>query len=400
MSDYDLFPTSRCGPAVVIFSSLRYISVALGATSIFACCLIFLGYGRMERRPDAFDTSSCLLFLTICDFILAVMSVLDGADLSCFSRELCWFKACMSQFFCTSGFMWTAVMSHSSYVGVKQLFAAPIQDSQKVMIRYHILCWGLPLLVTSVMVWTSTPTSTGYPCDDSQVGALDREESAIFSASVLLMIFQIGLYVLPLLAAEGFNLFVFRFLINTLRRMPASSELLTRFSKYLAVVLSTRIILLLQKLIYIIAPNTQIYLLLFFAAVGPPLQGLGDYFILQSSRERNRFAQISGTESRSMSTTSDHGMALGHSSPHNHDGGSGTIEIGLQQSISPARPRLLLGGAFEIVGDEDGDDAEQGGDTDDPGTHRTSSVAIVSDTRYDEGGDGPLNRLIDATTSK
>jgi Slime mold cyclic AMP receptor len=361
----------------------------------------------MERRPDLLDTSSCLLFLAVCDCVLAIIAVVDGAQVSCFSSELCWFKACMSQFFCISGFMWTAAMSHSSYTGVKQLFTAVTQDASKLMIRYHILCWGLPLMIVGVMFATSTPISTGYPCAPSPSAIAvpgQNYESPVLPTTAWLIIIQLALYVAPLVATEGFNLYVFRFLVNTLRRMPASNDLLTRFSKYLAVVLGARIVLLLQRLIFIISPDTQMYPLLFFAALGPPLQGLGDYFILQSSKEHNRFTQISGTESRSLAGGSAHGTQslVRSNDTHNHDNDNDQVEIEigmqirgneqpLQMQKQLPRPRLLLGGAFEIVGEDDEDADADHVDRDRERDRRGDGMEVDGE---DEGRLGADTRII------
>ncbi len=225
---------------------LQNALLVLGCTSILGCMAVFWGFARTARKPDPLDPSSIMLFLSVSDVMLAVVSVLDGSNAGCSSNALCIFKAVVSHYFGFASFLWTAALSHSSYVAVSQLFLPQTADHGKLMKRYHGMCWGVPAGTTVLMLLTSTLAPTGYACALQVTGttatAAAAATTSLGSAGATLNAteFQIAVavlvYFLPLLLVEFFNLYVFRFLANTLRNLPRSNEMMLRFTRYVCVV--------------------------------------------------------------------------------------------------------------------------------------------------------------------
>ena len=157
------FQSSHCLLANEV-RPFRYTLLALGIASVLACLLVVWGFIRMERKPDPLDPACIMLFLSISDLMLAVVAVLDGSNVACSSNQLCLFKAIISQYFGFASFLWTASMSHSSYITVSQLFLPQTADHSKLMKIYHGICWGVPACTAVVMLLTSTLAPTGYVC--------------------------------------------------------------------------------------------------------------------------------------------------------------------------------------------------------------------------------------------
>lgn len=290
---------SHCLPEVGYSIQLRYTLLSLASTSILGCLAVFWGFVRMERKPDPLDPSSILLFLSLSDIMLAIVAVLDGANVACTSNQLCLFKAIVSQFFGFSSFLWTAAMSHSSYVTVSQLFLPQTADHTKLMKVYHGICWGVPGFTAILMLLTSTVAPTGYLCSlHTSTFRLNTTGTRVTMDDVQLAM-HIVVFFVPLLLVELFNLYVFRFLAKTLRNLPRSNELLIRFTRYLVVVIAIKAVFLVTRMKSIVAPDNRGLVLLVFVVAGPPLQGLGDYLIYSGGREQNRFAQINSHEGNS-----------------------------------------------------------------------------------------------------
>lgn len=126
----------RCIPMMGYESlNLQYILLGIGLTSSIACTAILFGFVRMGHTPHIFDPTIIILFLAICDFMLAITSILDGLSIACSSNQLCWTKAVLNQFFGISSFLWTAAMSHSSYTAVSGLYRRQTLDSSTLMKR-------------------------------------------------------------------------------------------------------------------------------------------------------------------------------------------------------------------------------------------------------------------------
>lgn len=261
--------TDRCIPMMGYeYLKLNYILLTLGLTSCIACLAIILGFIRMVHIPHIFDPTIIILFLAICDFMLAMNSILDGLSIQCSSNQLCWTKAILNQFFGISSFLWTAAISHSSYTAVSGLYTRQTLDSSTLMKRYHICCWGLPFIIVIIMFGTSTSAeSTGYSCISGIESTRDR-----FIKKDAFIFINLLLYFLPLVIVQIFNVYVFRFLSKTLRYMPTVNDVQRKFTRYLLVVIITKAVFIISRYKIIVDPENQSLPFTVVMLLGPPLQ--------------------------------------------------------------------------------------------------------------------------------
>jgi hypothetical protein len=236
---------------------LDYISVLLGIISSLACIYIFIYkiYIKFKDRNNLLSndqqsndkSSSMILFLTISDFLLALLMITEGMiplinKQSHLPEDDCVINSSLLTFFCTSSFLWTAAMSHSSYTSVSQLFnnwANPTDNLNSsvaarrkrnsihvnvknqqigIMLKYHLLCWGVPLVLMLIQLFTSiSPDEESYSCNIVMTN--------------LPSWFALCIYIIPLFITEMYNISVFRFLAKTLRQIPLGNDLLNKFTR-------------------------------------------------------------------------------------------------------------------------------------------------------------------------
>jgi len=185
------------------------------------------------------------------------------------------------------------------------------------MKRYHILCWGLPLIIVIIMFGTSTTAeSTGYSCTSGVESTRDRYIKK--DGGVAFIFVNLSLYLLPLVIVQIFNVYVFRFLSKTLRYMPTVNDLQQKFTRYLLVVIITKAVFIISRFKNIVAPENQSLALTVVMLLGPPIQGLGDFFIYQSSREGRELYRHTQLVSHSTHSTnsSTNSTALMLATPH------------------------------------------------------------------------------------
>lgn len=253
---------------------LKSLLCLFGFISI--CAIFYVGYSfmTMKNRPKLLDTQSMIIYLSFSDFFLSFDFFLEGLWSILFHNKichhnLCWFMASLSQFFSLSSFLWTACMSHTSYTTVRNIFSMALhsQSNQNPMIRYHLICWGLPALSVLFTAAVSSPKECGQVSDKSWVNVL--------------------LYLLPLIVLEAYNIHVFRFLARTLRQMPLAEgdAVFSRFKRYLYIVVWTRAMFLLNRgqMLFPEMSGGEVasLVLVLISSLGAPLQGLGDAAIFR-----------------------------------------------------------------------------------------------------------------------
>jgi len=285
-------------------SILSSLCLAWGIASTLACVSILWSWFRVSSRPKLNDASSMIVFLAISDLCLGLNTVLEGStrgsnyvdagDGSCRVVGLCVFKACVAEFFGLSSFLWSAAMSHSSYNQVAQIFltfssshlltqhqqsrAGDALDSNTwTMLRYHMLCWGLPFLSTLFMLATQSAGPSGSHFCWIATDLDDNDSVLPLSAAIVL-------YLLPLVIVEIYHLVVFRFLAKTLGQIPTSGLLLRKFTRVLAILIGSKTVFLLARTLRIFVPSNTIFAIGVFSVLGAPLQGLSDYLIFKDSR--------------------------------------------------------------------------------------------------------------------
>jgi hypothetical protein len=143
-------------------SGITPIVATIASLSACASCSVVANYAMMAERPKLNDPSSMILFLTLSDLALSLVAMLSmrGIDKSVLEGSeyhMCETKVILLIYFTFSSFLWTAAMSHSSYLTVKNLFTAwgqrsgssTIRDDKALIsysTRYHVVCWGTPVI--------------------------------------------------------------------------------------------------------------------------------------------------------------------------------------------------------------------------------------------------------------
>ena len=166
------------------------------------------------------------------------------------------------------------------------------------MFRYHILCWGLSLIpiISSTLLSASGPYSN--TCWIITSNATNSSNLSLYSALLI--------YILPLLLCEAYNIHVFRFLANTLKRIPNGNALLNRFTRYLSIVIGTKALYLLTRIAMLFAPlssagsSSSIWSLILsiLVVISGPIQGCGDFIIFRDSQGRRNDDSLSRRGSR------------------------------------------------------------------------------------------------------
>eukprot|EP01041_Mallomonas_annulata_P006730 gene6729-13628_t len=265
---------------------LKILFTVLGGVSILACLYVCFSFYFSKQRPPLLDPSAMIFFLAISDFFISVDFVVEGMS-SLFvkqycSRELCFLRAAGSQFFSLSSFLWTASMSHSSYLAVKNLFQQWNQSrtqaipAWKLMIGYHIFCWGISALAVALSL-ASGP----------DIGSISSKSCWVVNDNIPA---KVMLYLLPMILVEGYNIFVFQFIGRTLQRLPTdgADRLFRRFRRYLIVVIWTRGMFLINRGQNLFSHGgKELFALTLLASLGAPLQGLGNAIIFRDSITTN-----------------------------------------------------------------------------------------------------------------
>ena len=324
---------------------LTSLALLLGIVSCIACLYIFIiyminkcrgltsssslsSYSLDQSLFQGFnDQSSMIVFLAFSDFFLAISSIIEGVSYfhsysnestvfqMCDNKHLCNITSSFSIFFGFSSFLWTAAMSHSSYTsvagtGIRITTRTSFALLQCSMFRYHVLCWGLSLIpiISSILSSASGPYSNSCWIITSNASNPYNDTSNL---SKLSLFSALLIYILPLLFCEAYNIHVFRFLANTLKRIPNGNALLNRFTRYLSIVIGTKAFYLFTRVAILFAPlssvgsssSTWSLILSTLVIISGPIQGCGDFIIFRDSQGRRNDESISRRGSRGSLTT-------------------------------------------------------------------------------------------------
>lgn len=254
---------------------LKSLLCCFGFISIIAILYVCVNFVIMKNRPKLLETQAMILYLSFSDFFLSLDFVLEGLWSILFHNKichhnLCWVMALLSQYFSLASFLWTACMSHTSYTTVRNIFSISLhnhQAHQNPMIRYNLICWGIPAVSVLITAAVSSPQECGQVSEKLWANAM--------------------FYLLPLIALEAYNIYVYRFLAKTLRLMPMAEgdAVFNRFKRYMFIVVWTRAMFLLNRG-QVLFPGfsgneTATLALVLVSSLGAPLQGLGDAAIFR-----------------------------------------------------------------------------------------------------------------------
>ena len=125
-------------------SSVTGTIITISALSSCASLSVLASYACMKDRPKLSDPSSMIIFLTISDLALSFVAMIsmrgiDKAILDGSEYHMCESKVMLLIYFSFSSFLWTAAMSHSSYITVKNLFTS-FGHTRRESVGIFIVC--------------------------------------------------------------------------------------------------------------------------------------------------------------------------------------------------------------------------------------------------------------------
>ena len=377
-------------------NTLRILSLILGIFSVLACLSIFISWKNQQARPSLSDPSSMILFLAISDFFLGGNTILESTHPAyeyCFSENnynICVFKSCMSQFFGLSSFMWTAAISHTSFTQISQSFNAInwrqqlneanmniVDDNNPIsggsnwcssykwpMSRYHLFCWGIPLLTTILILATNSagPASRQlcwilvkenihkprqdifYNNHNNQNNDFEGEKYDYYNTSTEMpLAAAVMIFVFPLFLILLYNVYIFFWLRRIIKQLPRgySGEHLQRAFHFISILVLCKVIFLATRCIRLFLPENDILVISVFTIAGAPLQGIGDFFIFRAGSQgrgegRERLDLSSGGSSNSMETSMNSDI-------------SGSGSTGFSDHSDPRTPLSGMGGGRRTV---------------------------------------------------
>ena len=239
MSDCSI--TSLQGYSAEIVS---IFALTFGIISVIACLYVIFGTSILHGLPVLNKSSSMLFLLTISDLFLALFVILSSFTKdNCSKADQCSFIAFGSQFFSLSSFLWTVAITNSSMISVKKVFQTSAHDLLALssatgrssnrnkeiglsMRFYHFLCWGLPIISLLIMIGTNAFgfIPVGHTCWLTTIHQVNSNSLLPLSVAIIL-------YWIPLLFILFYNIYVFRFLLNTLKTIPFAKPLISRFTR-------------------------------------------------------------------------------------------------------------------------------------------------------------------------
>ena len=182
----------------------------------------------MKKRPKLNDLSALILFLALSDLFLSIDYVIEGLVKEESSVALhdayCYTKASVVQYFGLSSLLWTGVMSHACYMNLRDIFVnlgsrsySAVSPRVLMMRLYHSIAWGIPLLSIIIMLIIGGVGLAGDMCWMSS----DKQW------------LRIVLFFVPLIVVEGYNIYIFRYLLITCSKIPNGDVFILKFKRYL-----------------------------------------------------------------------------------------------------------------------------------------------------------------------
>ncbi|KAL3887319.1 hypothetical protein ACJMK2_027261 [Sinanodonta woodiana] len=152
-------------------SSIQYASsgctIVSSLLSIFGAVVIFWTYGSIRSIRNFPRT--LLIWLTIADLLNASGNLAGTIDLLVnkgADNDICTSQSVVAIFASIASFLWTLVITAHMMVSIQ--FRSDITRSSVLKILYHVICWGIPGLIT---VLAGVNHALGrYSKDDSVTG--------------------------------------------------------------------------------------------------------------------------------------------------------------------------------------------------------------------------------------
>jgi hypothetical protein len=248
-----------------------FVNLGSSALSFFGSLAIILNYIFFTNKSQLMY--KLIFYLSVADFggslSICISQLLLIADPDGYSLLLCKvFRACINFFF-VSSFCWTSAISLHIFVSSKQIAQIP-------QIWFHVACWGIPSITTTVLV-----TGNMFALEE-QSGWCHLQPFAMWA-----------LWFAPLIVSFLFNAVLYLLIIIRYYNPPNSSSLSylnerqrkvqqkikKRITLYLFVFFLCWIWDLINNIISFIHPHMGIYWLWVLQSLFFPLQGFLNFLV-------------------------------------------------------------------------------------------------------------------------
>lgn len=134
---------------------MRELEIGIICYAAVSCCFSLSVIGTIMFFPTmkSGNLMPILLYMSVSDFFMNIASTFGFPEDGSF---LCWLQGIMQDYFALCSWFWTTMLAYRVYCFVKY---GGCKLNKRQM---HIICWGLPLLLTALPM-----TSTNYGSSES-----------------------------------------------------------------------------------------------------------------------------------------------------------------------------------------------------------------------------------------
>lgn len=212
-------------PDHILYSSssenfMAIFSFCVGFSSFFMCLYLLLEYRTFKEETK-------LVFLVVSELCLSFNYVFQGISLVINKKPcpnpFCVFQLVINSYFGICSSLWIVSMAHSMKSNIQRLFVSAgmkYLTNPKGTVYYHILCWGLPILLIIFILSTTSYITDGTSC---------------YLTGQVYLVKSIIAHLLPLGIIQSYLLYLCWYLayIVKLIQSGAGEYSIHRFSRYL-----------------------------------------------------------------------------------------------------------------------------------------------------------------------
>lgn len=132
--------------AVLSTGALSLVQTITGSLSAFASFLIIWTYYQFKELQKLKNVE-LIFYVAVSTFLASIGMALGQQDNESFG---CWFQALVTNYFYLVSIFWVTVTSFQVY---SIIFS---KEHLQNMLKYHVFCWGFPLIVTLLPLTTNT----------------------------------------------------------------------------------------------------------------------------------------------------------------------------------------------------------------------------------------------------
>eukprot|EP00744_Colponema_vietnamica_P017789 GILI01025038.1.p1 GENE.GILI01025038.1~~GILI01025038.1.p1 ORF type:complete len:290 (+),score=57.27 GILI01025038.1:123-992(+) len=236
--------------------------IAIQAVTLTGASLSMLGSGMIVISYFAFHRLRTFPFKLICllsisDFIssLAYFFSLRPED-----STLCYVGSSLTQFFNVATFFWTSIIAFNIYQALVKVRSN--DEVKKLEIFYHIVGWGVPLILLIVVIATDALGYSGLWCWISNANQWQRW-ACYYAWLCLLLVYNVFIY----------------FRISRSADVDDTRLVNRRLRLYLMAFIISRTPSVINRIQNAADPSHPVFVLFLFHAIFSPLQGFFNFLV-------------------------------------------------------------------------------------------------------------------------